>query len=134
MTTLDAAAATAAAAIADSPIPLRSPLPSGLAGSTVAIIGGSSGIGLAAGALLHSVGARVVLIGRDQARLDAAVDRIRQDEGPAVLAASADGGDEPALARVLDQADGQGPPSELARVEPLAPDDLVQPAQFVQGE
>lgn len=105
MTTLDAAAGTTAAAkaTADLPIPLRSPLPSGLAGSTAVIIGGSSGIGLAAGALLHSVGARVVLIGRDQARLDAAVDRIREAEGPDVLAASADGGDEPALARILDQ-------------------------------
>lgn len=93
MTTLDVTA----------PIPVRSPLPAGLKGSTVVIVGGSSGIGLAAGALLHDIGARVVLVGRDQARLDAAVARIGEG-GPDVLAASADGGDEQALARVLDQA------------------------------
>ena len=98
MTTLDDTTTIAAAQL-----PLRSPLPGGLEGATAVIVGGSSGIGLAAGVLLHSVGARVVLIGRDQARLDAAVDRIREAEGPAVLAASADGGDEPAIARVLDR-------------------------------
>lgn len=91
------------------PLPVRSPLPSGLEGSTAVIVGGSSGIGLAAGALLHSVGARVVLVGRDQARLEAAVDQIRHDDGPDgpdVLAAPAYGGDEQALARILDQVGG----------------------------
>jgi len=102
MTTL-ATATEIATATVPLPMPLRSPLPDGLAGSTAVIVGGSSGIGLAAGALLHSVGARVVLIGRDQARLDGAVDRLRAAEGPEVLAASADGGDEQALARILDQ-------------------------------
>jgi NAD(P)-dependent dehydrogenase (short-subunit alcohol dehydrogenase family) len=80
-------------------------LPAGLAGSTVVIIGGSSGIGLAAGSLLHGVGARVVLAGRDQARLNGAVDRIRAEDGPEVLAAQADGGDEQALARIFARAD-----------------------------
>ena len=47
------------------PIPFRSPLTSSLAGETVVISGGTSGIGLAAGTLLRSIGARVVLIGRD---------------------------------------------------------------------
>jgi NAD(P)-dependent dehydrogenase (short-subunit alcohol dehydrogenase family) len=94
-------AATAAAA----PIPVRSPLPSGLEGSTAVIIGGSSGIGLAAGVLLHSLGVRVVLIGRDQARLDDAVGRIR-DDGAEVLAAPAYGGDEKALARIFDEVGG----------------------------
>ena len=90
-------------------LPVRSPLPSGLAGSTAVIVGGSSGIGLAAGALLHSVGARVVLVGRDQARLDAAVEQIRHGngpDGPDVLAALADGGDEQTLAHILDQVGG----------------------------
>lgn len=55
------------------PVPVRSPLPWSLAGRTVVILGGSSGIGLAAGELLASAGARIVLAGRDKARLDAAV-------------------------------------------------------------
>lgn len=90
--------------LATAPVPVRSPLPAGLAGSTVVIIGGSSGIGLAAGALLHGLGARAVLVGRDRARLDAAVDRIRTADGPEVLASSADGGDERELARIFDHA------------------------------
>ena len=43
----------------------------------------------------------MVLVGRDRARLDAAVGRIGEG-GPEVLAASADGRDEQALARILD--------------------------------
>ncbi|MFC7327337.1 SDR family NAD(P)-dependent oxidoreductase [Marinactinospora rubrisoli] len=87
------------------PIPVRSPLPTALADSTAVIIGGSSGIGLAAGILLREVGARVVLVGRDQARLDAAVARVRGD-GPAdaVIGASADVADEDALAEIFDRA------------------------------
>lgn len=80
------------------PIPVRSPLPTGLAGSTVVIVGGTSGIGLAAGELLRDVGARVVLVGRDKARLDAAVEKI------GALGVAADGADEDALAAVFDQA------------------------------
>jgi NAD(P)-dependent dehydrogenase (short-subunit alcohol dehydrogenase family) len=90
--------------LSTAPVPVRSPLPAGLAGSTAVIIGGSSGIGLAAGCLLHGVGARVVLVGRDQARLNGAVDRIRAQDGPEVLAAPADGGDEQALAGIFDRA------------------------------
>jgi len=86
------------------PVPVRSPMPDGLAGSTAVIIGGSSGIGLAAGSLLHGLGARVVLVGRDQARLNLAAHSIRADEGPDVLALPADGGDEQALARIFDLA------------------------------
>ena len=44
------------------------PLPS-LAGKTVVVTGGSSGIGLAAGRRLSALGARVVIAGRDEARL-----------------------------------------------------------------
>ncbi|MFF4623188.1 SDR family NAD(P)-dependent oxidoreductase [Nonomuraea jabiensis] len=91
------------------PVPVRSPLPTALAGSTVVLIGGTSGIGLSAGVLLGGVGARVVLVGRDQARLEAAVDRVR-DAAPAdgqadpVLGVSADGADEDALAEIFERA------------------------------
>ncbi|MFG6201815.1 SDR family NAD(P)-dependent oxidoreductase [Nonomuraea sp. JJY05] len=95
------------------PVPVRSPLSTGLAGSTAVLIGGTSGIGLSAGVLLAEVGARVVLVGRDQARLAAAVDRVRgavpaggPADGPAdsVLGVSADGSDEDALAEVFERA------------------------------
>ncbi|SEM37453.1 SDR family NAD(P)-dependent oxidoreductase [Nonomuraea pusilla] len=97
---------TTDSAPAPAPVPVRSPLPSGLAGSTAVVVGGTSGIGLAAGVLLREVGARVVLAGRDAARLEAAVARVRGD-GPAdaVLGAIADVTDEDALARALDLAD-----------------------------
>jgi NAD(P)-dependent dehydrogenase (short-subunit alcohol dehydrogenase family) len=91
------------------PMPVRSPLPSGLAGSTAVIVGGSSGIGLAAGALLRGVGARVVLVGRDPDRLKAAVSRVRsaspaEDPDDAVLGVSGDGGDEQTLTEAFDRA------------------------------
>jgi NAD(P)-dependent dehydrogenase (short-subunit alcohol dehydrogenase family) len=92
--------ATFAGAIAS--LPVRSPLPDGLRGSTVVIVGGSSGIGLAAGALLHSLDAQIVLVGRDLAKLNAAVKQIAGD-GPEVIAVSANGGDEQALARIFDE-------------------------------
>ncbi|WP_236569870.1 SDR family oxidoreductase [Streptomyces mexicanus] len=91
------------------PIPVRSPLPSALSGSTAVLIGGSSGIGLAAAVLLRSVGARVVLVGRDPDRLKAAVSRVRgaspaEDRDDAVLAVAGDGGDEQTLAEACDRA------------------------------
>ncbi|WNE95251.1 SDR family oxidoreductase [Streptomyces luomodiensis] len=92
-----------------SPIPVRSPLTSALSGATAVLIGGSSGIGLAAGVLLRSIGARVVLVGRDPDRLEAAVSRVRS-AGPAeapedaVLAVAGDGGDERTLAAAFDTA------------------------------
>ncbi|MFD5177593.1 SDR family oxidoreductase [Nocardia sp. NPDC058379] len=88
------------------PIPVRLPLPSALAGDTVVIAGGTSGIGLAAAGLLRSVGARVVLIGRDRERLAAAISRLR-GENPgeeAVLGVAGDGGDEKVLAEAFDRA------------------------------
>ncbi|OPG13777.1 SDR family oxidoreductase [Microbispora sp. GKU 823] len=91
------------------PIPVRSPLPSVLSGTTAVLIGGSSGIGLAAGVLLRSVGARVVLVGRDPERLKAAVSRVRgagaaEDPDDAVLGVAGDGGDEQTLAEAFDRA------------------------------
>ncbi|MEU2688687.1 SDR family oxidoreductase [Streptomyces hygroscopicus] len=91
------------------PIPVRSPLTSALSGTTAVLIGGSSGIGLAAGVLLRSVGARVVLIGRDPDRLKAAAARVRgagpaEDPDDAVLEVPGDGGDEQTLATAFDRA------------------------------
>ncbi len=91
------------------PIPVRSPLSSALSGTTALLIGGSSGIGLAAGVLLRSVGARVVLVGRDPDRLKAAVARVRDaspagDPDDAVLGVRGDSGDEETLAEAFDRA------------------------------
>ncbi|MFK4041450.1 SDR family NAD(P)-dependent oxidoreductase [Nonomuraea wenchangensis] len=115
------------------PVPVRSPLPTGLAGATAVLIGASSGIGLAAGILLRSVGARVVLVGRDPDRLKAAVARVReagQEEDPddAVVGVPGDGGDERTLDEAFDRAGhtdhilvtaggmaGVGPVSEVSR-------------------
>lgn len=52
------------------------PLPFSLAGQSVLIIGGSSGIGFAAGQLLVDLGAYVTLAARDAARLAAAASRL----------------------------------------------------------
>ncbi|TYB62304.1 SDR family oxidoreductase [Nonomuraea sp. PA05] len=86
------------------PMPVSSPLTSALRGRGVVIVGGSSGIGLAAGALLTSVGARVTLVGRDATRLAAAVDRLRTTPDASVTGVAGDGNDENVLEQVLDQA------------------------------
>ncbi|QKG21338.1 SDR family NAD(P)-dependent oxidoreductase [Actinomadura verrucosospora] len=89
----------------ETPIPVRSPLPQGLAGQTAVILGGSSGIGLAAGAMLASLGARVVLTGRDKARLDAAVEHARAaGPGAEVLGVAADVTDDAALEETFERA------------------------------
>ncbi|SEG99734.1 NAD(P)-dependent dehydrogenase, short-chain alcohol dehydrogenase family [Nonomuraea solani] len=85
------------------PMPTASPLPAALEGRTVMVVGGSSGIGLAAGALLAAVGARVTLVARDQGRLTAAVDRIRAESGGSVLGITGDSADEDDLGRAFDQ-------------------------------
>jgi NAD(P)-dependent dehydrogenase (short-subunit alcohol dehydrogenase family) len=117
---------------AAAPIPARLPLPSALSGTTAVLIGGSSGIGLAAGVLLRSVGARVVLVGRDPDRLKAAVSRVRsagaaEDPDDAVLGVAGDGADEQTIAEAFDGAghvdhvlvtagglSGTGPVAELS--------------------
>lgn len=65
-----------AATAPPAPVPVRSPLPWSLAGRTAVVLGGSSGIGLAAAELLASVGARILLVGRDKDRLDSALTRV----------------------------------------------------------
>ncbi|MEV5573070.1 SDR family oxidoreductase [Spirillospora sp. NPDC052269] len=92
--------------VSDAPAPVRSPLPGGLAGSTVIVLGGSSGIGLGAAGLLHGLGARVVLVGRDKARLDAAVGSVTTEGGAEVLGAVADAADEDAVRAAFDLAGG----------------------------
>ncbi|MEU9020240.1 SDR family oxidoreductase [Actinomadura sp. NPDC048394] len=89
----------------EAPVPVRSPLPQGLAGQTAVVIGGSSGIGLAAGAMLASLGARVVLTGRDKARLDGAVEHARA-AGPdaEVLGVAGDAADDAALEETFERA------------------------------
>jgi NAD(P)-dependent dehydrogenase (short-subunit alcohol dehydrogenase family) len=67
------------------------------------------GIGLAAGVLLRSVGALVVLVGRDPGRLKAAVARVREVEQTdaledAVQGVAGDGADEKILAEAFDRA------------------------------
>lgn len=89
------------------PIPVRSPLTSSLAGESVVIVGGTSGIGLAAGTLLRAIGARVVLIGRDSDRLKSAVSTVRSagpGEDADVLGVAGDGGDEKVLTEAFDKA------------------------------
>jgi len=49
---------------------------SSLAGSTVVVIGGSSGIGLETARQARAAGARLIVTGRDQGRLDAARDEL----------------------------------------------------------
>lgn len=102
MTNVSDAPADAPAA---APVPVRSPLPEGLAGSTALVLGGSSGIGLGAARLLHGLGVRVVLAGRDKARLDAAVESVAAGDGDAeVLGAVADAADEDAVRAAFDLA------------------------------
>ncbi|WP_117209337.1 SDR family oxidoreductase [Allorhizocola rhizosphaerae] len=84
------------------------PLPQSLAGSTVVVAGGSSGIGLAAGVLLRTVGARVVVVARDEAKLAAAVEKLAAagpDANQAVVGRTADACDEDELRRALEPFD-----------------------------
>ena len=65
-----------------------------VAGSTAVVIGGTSGIGMAAARALHGAGAAVRVTGRDPARFTAL--------GPGIAAHAVDAADEAALAAFLD--------------------------------
>jgi NAD(P)-dependent dehydrogenase (short-subunit alcohol dehydrogenase family) len=75
------------------PIAPYAPLPQALAGQSVLIIGGSSGIGLAAAQQLVAIGARVTLVARNAERLAQAAARL----GGKVQTAQADVADAAAL-------------------------------------
>src|SRR6478752_3998251 len=47
-----------------------------LTGRTAVVTGGGSGLGAAIASALHTAGADVVVVGRDQAKLDAVVERL----------------------------------------------------------
>ncbi|MEW2623423.1 SDR family oxidoreductase [Streptomyces sp. NPDC048106] len=85
------------------PTPVRSPLPTSLRGHGILVIGGSSGIGLAAARLLAEVGARLVLVARDEPRLKEAARSL--PESAMVRTLTADVTDEARLAEVFDLAD-----------------------------
>jgi NAD(P)-dependent dehydrogenase (short-subunit alcohol dehydrogenase family) len=90
------------------PVPFSSPLPSSLSGTTTIVVGGTSGIGLAVGVLLRSVGGRVVLVGRDPDRLRDAVAHVRStvpsEDPDTVLGVVGDGADEQVLIEAFDKA------------------------------
>lgn len=70
-----------------------------LTDSTVVVIGGSSGIGLATAQLAADAGARVVIAGRDEARLDRALESL----GAAAVGVVCDVGDESSVAALFEQ-------------------------------
>ena len=77
-----------------------------ITGRLVLITGGSSGIGLALAQQLFAQGASLVILARDQQRLDAAIAKIEQQRrtpSQKLGALSADVTDEPALRQVLTQ-------------------------------
>jgi NAD(P)-dependent dehydrogenase (short-subunit alcohol dehydrogenase family) len=51
----------------------------GLVGKTAVVTGGSAGLGVESGRVLAAAGARVVMVGRDASKLDAAVEGIRAE-------------------------------------------------------
>ena len=74
-----------------------------LEGKTVLITGGSSGIGLATARLFHAEGARLVITGRDQSRLDAVQDEL----GSETLVLRSEAGDLSAIDAVMAQVKNQ---------------------------
>jgi 3-dehydrosphinganine reductase len=80
-----------------------------IAGSHVLITGGSSGIGLATAVLAARAGARVSLVARDRARLDAAAARV----GAGTVTAIADVTDPAAVIDAVATATGQHGPVDV---------------------
>jgi NAD(P)-dependent dehydrogenase (short-subunit alcohol dehydrogenase family) len=85
------------------PVPFRSCLPTALAGHNVLIVGGSSGIGLAAARLLTEARAGVFLVARDEPRLRDAAASLGGDRAR-VRVMVADVTDDERLTEVFDRA------------------------------
>jgi NAD(P)-dependent dehydrogenase (short-subunit alcohol dehydrogenase family) len=97
-----------------------------LGGARVVVAGGSSGVGLATARLLVRCGARVVLNGRDRAKLDAAQKELGDAASVAAFDATRSGDRAQALAKIgsfdhlvlaLSGGKGAGPFAELAPAE-----------------
>lgn len=76
------------------------------AGKTVVITGGGSGINLRVAERFAELGAKLVLVGRSQEKLDAAVKKLGE-MGASAIGLSADVRDYPALERVFKEAHGK---------------------------
>jgi NAD(P)-dependent dehydrogenase (short-subunit alcohol dehydrogenase family) len=78
-------------------------------GQTAVVVGGSYGIGEAVAASLAGAGAEVIITGRSQVRLEAAVERIRKASGhgdAAIVAHELDATDRPAVAEFFARSGG----------------------------
>ncbi|MCV7176306.1 SDR family NAD(P)-dependent oxidoreductase [Mycolicibacterium sphagni] len=75
----------------------------GLGDATAVVVGGGRGMGMAAARCLADDGARIVLVGRTAAVLDAAAEELAGRGSPDVLGLVADTGDEAQVRRVFGQ-------------------------------
>ncbi len=78
----------------------------GLGDATAVVVGGGRGMGLAAARCLADDGARIALIGRTAAVLDAAADELAGRGSPDALALVADTGDDAQVQRAFDHIGG----------------------------
>lgn len=79
----------------------------GLGDATAVVVGGGRGMGLAAARCLADDGARIALIGRTAAVLDAAADELAGRGSPDALAVVADTGDDAQVQRAFDHIGGR---------------------------
>jgi 3-oxoacyl-[acyl-carrier protein] reductase len=90
----------------------RLPIYRDLAGKVAVVTGGSGGIGAATCQLLAANGAKVAVNGRNQARIDTVVERIRADGGQA-LGLAADCTDPAAVERLRHEVEERLGPAEV---------------------